>query len=411
MFDQTETETGFETVNGEHRSIYVIPAENIEKFETQVKKLSRRAEKLGFDPIIPFIFDRINKKVKGVTRRFYKVYFTAINPKIEGWKFVATLDHSSETGNIVRSVPNSGVEIPVRFRTAEPNCEHCKVRRYRRDTLIVCNDTTGEFTQVGSTCLADFLGHDAYKIARNAEFLSYADECARAAEQDLVGGDLRYICLESFLGHAAAACRIDGWVSGKAAYENPSLRATKMWAYLNMTAPKAEDRHPVTDADRALAAEALEWARGFSEKTNPSEYEFNVMVIAGSEVIEFRSIGIAASIVGVYLRHKGELAARTVRVKTVSEFVGKEGDKLDFGTCAVVGYTITESRYGATYLYTFKDEAGNKLKWFASKSQGIQQGDTVTLSGTVKKFDTYKDEKQTLITRCKVAKIALAQAA
>jgi hypothetical protein len=43
------------------------------------------------------------------------------------------------------------------------------------------------------------------------------------------------------------------------------------------------------------------------------------------------------------------------------------------------------------------------LTWFASKGV-LQEGDTVLLTGTVKKHDEYNGQKQTIMTRCKTEK-------
>lgn len=300
----------------EARTLFEIPAENMEKFEAEIAKLSRRSVKLGMDPITPFTFSHEDKELGGRMRRVYSVMLTAEAPRLNGWTFVARLDHANETGTIVRMVPNVGFELPVSFRHAATKCDHCNVNRYRRDTFVVSNDE-GEFKQVGSTCLADFLGHDPLKVAKRAEMLAYAYECSRGYEQ-FQGGDLRYMGLEEFLGYAAYACRVYGWVSGKAAFEDKSLVATKeraigmMCAGYDFDAALVEDV-TVTAEDRALAAEALAFAHTFADKEELNNYEHTVLVIANASMIEPRSAGVAAAIVGVFFANR----QRQQRAKSV----------------------------------------------------------------------------------------------
>ena len=91
----------------------------------------------------------------------------------------------------------------------------------------------------------------------------------------------------------------------------------------------------------------------------------------------------------------------------VSQYVGSVGDKLAI-TCKYVGSPHFERRsfsgYGTEtcYIHTFLDPAGNKLVWKTTSYISLDEGVTVTVSGTVKEHSEYKDEKQTSLIRCKV---------
>lgn len=295
----------------EDRTIFEIPAENLAKFEEQIAKLSKKSVKLIGETIMPLIFGYEEKQLSdGLMHRVYQVLLTAEVPKLNGWSFIARLDHSNETGTIVRMVPNCNVILPEQYRHAtNTTCDHCNVNRYRRDTFVVCNDETKEFKQIGSTCLKDFFGHDPVKIAKMAELLGYAYECGKAGEH-FVGGDLRYIELQSYLEHTAAMVRKHGWVSGGTAYKDNRLTATRQRASESMF----EQFTTITEDDRVMASEALEWASNLGSKEVLSDYEHNVLVIANATMIEPRSMGLAASIVGVYFKNKTANLPKTVEV-------------------------------------------------------------------------------------------------
>lgn len=303
----------------EARTIFEIPAENMEKFEAQIAKLSARSVKLGMDPITPFTFSHEEKQIANSTRthRVYSVMLTAEAPRLNGWTFVARLDHANETGTIIRMVPNTGVELPVAYRHAETRCDHCGVNRYRRDTFVVRNDETGAFKQVGSTCLVDFLGHDPLKIAKRAELLSYAYECSRGFER-FVGGDMRYISLEDFLQEAAYFCRTRGWVSRKTANET-GLVATKTRVLDTINGGLYCEATIITDEDRVLAAEALEAAQAITEPRN--DYEHNLSVIANATMIEPRSAGVAAAIVGVFFDRRRREQSKPTNIGSFEEVI------------------------------------------------------------------------------------------
>lgn len=94
--------------------------------------------------------------------------------------------------------------------------------------------------------------------------------------------------------------------------------------------------------------------------------------------------------------------------KKISQFVGEVGQKLT-ASVTYVGSPYFERKsfggYGTEtcYIHTFKDSAGNKIVWKTTSGLNLEEGATVTITGTVKEHSEYKDEKQTLILRCKVA--------
>ncbi len=104
--------------------------------------------------------------------------------------------------------------------------------------------------------------------------------------------------------------------------------------------------------------------------------------------------------------------------KAVSQYVGNVGDRI---TVTVklekrVAYEVPAfGGYGTQIkrIYIFADDAGNKIVWKTSgvlwhdpndwNKGGVQEGDTVTIKGTVKDHGEYNGEKQTEIQRVKIA--------
>lgn len=104
--------------------------------------------------------------------------------------------------------------------------------------------------------------------------------------------------------------------------------------------------------------------------------------------------------------------------KAISQHIGQVGERLRL--------TVTYERSGSwevrafsgfgtetMYTHTFKDADGNVLVWKTSRGLGWsledgrgwkvpEPGDTLNLVGTVKEHTEYKDEKQTVLTRCKI---------
>ena len=105
-----------------------------------------------------------------------------------------------------------------------------------------------------------------------------------------------------------------------------------------------------------------------------------------------------------YVNEKREQYAPEKPV-SVSTFIGKPGDKVALKVTLqhVFTYTTHFTYMGElAYIYKFKDEEGNLIIWKTSKSYKINDGWTGEITGTVKEHSEYNDEKQTVLTRCKL---------
>lgn len=100
--------------------------------------------------------------------------------------------------------------------------------------------------------------------------------------------------------------------------------------------------------------------------------------------------------------------------KARSQYVGNVGDKIEcectfaftarFETNAFCGYGTT-----TMYVNTFVDADGNKLVWKTGSkdlSTRYEKDTKCVVIGTIKEHSEYKDEKQTILTRCKVSSVA-----
>ena len=171
---------------------------------------------------------------------------------------------------------------------------------------------------------------------------------------------------------------------------------------------------PPTDADRETARKVIEWMNGLASKTGLSDYEHNLAVYGMSGLVTFRGRGIVASAIAAYDRTLVESKAREAQKASVH--VGAVGDTVDMHV-TILGEYASDGQYGRTYIYRLVDDNGNIFTWFASKrlekvgffdenryatgdAHLHDVGDSLWLTGKVKKHDTYRDVKQTVLTRC-----------
>ena len=366
-----------------------IPAAGFDWFKDQMTRIGKRAQKLTgermFLTVVGFHFEE-SKDSKFFNQKIMEVFVACPEPKLAGWEFVARIDHANEAGNIVRTTDVR--ELPEQYRTSEPVCDHCGHKRRRRDTFVVFNEAEG-FRQVGSSCLKDFLGHgDADKWAKLAELIASLGELKRMAwnkgeEDGSILADHRWIGTEMFLNLCAESILDRGWTSKKKSNETGrDSTADDVFARMHSQLPI------VSESARNLAIAARDWASEL--EGDLSDYEHNIKVVAVSEAIEPRSIGIAASIVGSYY-------ARMQPKGSASTFQGVKGQKLE------IEVTVDEVRQlEFSVLHKMRDGHGNCFTWFATKPALREHlGKVVKVRGTVKDHNDFKGNKSTILTRVK----------
>ena len=89
-----------------------------------------------------------------------------------------------------------------------------------------------------------------------------------------------------------------------------------------------------------------------------------------------------------------------------SEFYGIIGERIRKERATFVSQRYFENEWGGKFIYTFKI-GDNVFTWFTQSTlaDGIQPGDEVELSGTVKDHKEYNGVKQTVLSRCIVKEI------
>lgn len=83
-----------------------------------------------------------------------------------------------------------------------------------------------------------------------------------------------------------------------------------------------------------------------------------------------------------------------------SEYVGEIGERIEVSVI-VESKREFESLYGTQFCYGFRDENKNCYTWFTSTASktSFTVGEEVTIRGSVKSHDIYKNKKSTVLSR------------
>lgn len=328
-------------------------------------------------------------------------------PSYNGWTFLAAVDSvETEAGTafVLRTAPGvdeSGVD---RTGLEAGRCEHCgTVRANRRYTYLVRHES-GEIRQVGSTCIKDFTGWAGKPV-----FIS-VDELANDLNDFLggfAGGGAEYTP-ETVVAAAWAISRRYGWVPASAIGAQTSTRSLVSSYLYGTSRTDRELRQEVapeipaaTETAKTIIPALLEGLDG------GGDYVTNLKICLRATHVEHRHMGIVVSAVSAYERMTGEHARRQAEAeerankRAAAEYTGALGEKVTV-TGTVTRLVPIEGDYGTSMLVVV--EGGSTIaKMFTSAAWAwdVEQGDEVTLTGTVKAHEEYQGAKQTVLTRPK----------
>lgn len=383
---------------------FVIPAANKPMVEDYIVKLNKRAQKLSL-PEITLTWGKAfiqKQNINGGKVDVLVIPVDVVGPlsvSYEGYKFLATLQHLPTGENIIRTISDNDWIVPVEYHNSGSQCEHCQVKRYRKDTYVVVRESDGKTYQVGSSCIKDFLGgnspDDILKRATLAAEL--IDFMTNSSHGSIGHNDEGVFHIESFLAQTVACIRDYGWVS-KSDARNSGNKATVTWVLDNLNPPYGQTNLSViTDDDKDKARKAVEWVENISdEECEFSDYLHNIRAIARSGMVGFRTAGFVASIIVAYDK---ELAKR--QPKLISSHIGMVKMREEFDLTLKNIYS-GRSEWGAYTRYTFQDDRGNIFVWTSSVEQDLEINKKYQIRGTVKAHTEFKGVKQTEINRCEV---------
>lgn len=405
---------------------YSIPEENIEALEKKLTKIRNKCAKYGCD----FRYERVgwhfgerpvseNDPCGPFRKRKEIVKFIDIEVEgmaaVNGWRFAATLDFTDK-GNIIKGV--EGLEIPERYYTCVPWCEHCQTRRGRSSSFIVFNEETGEFKQVGRSCLRDFTG--GLSAEGVAQFESFFKECEEASERfDLGSFGKSYFEVKQFMVIAAEMIRLYGYAKRDPENLSTASRAEELYRVENgmrlgicreeIMAHYDEAKGRGFDSDCSesvkLAEIVIKW---ICENERDDNYFHNLKVACSLEYCDSGKLGLLVSAFPAYnreLEYEDERRAREAQeaeARAKSSWLGRVGDKVSFEVADFCVISSWETQWGTTAVYKFVDKEGHEATWKTTNWVNDRRIVGARISGKVKELKEYRGIKQTELTRCKL---------
>lgn len=385
---------------------FVILATNQSMVIEHIAKLNKRAQKLSL-PEITLTCGKAflqRRDIKGSQHDVLVIPVDVsgpLNVKYDGYTFLATLQHLPTGENIIRTISNNDWIVPPEYHNSGSQCQHCSVKRYRKDTYVVVRESDGKTYQVGSSCIKLFLGDNSpddilKRATLVAELLDFMNNSTHGGGIGINNEGIFHI--EVFLAQTVAVIRDYGWIS-KSDAKLSGKKSTAAWVHDNFDPPYDQGFKfsVITDSEKIKAHQAMEWVENISdEECERSDYYHNIRAIARSGMVGLRTMGFAASIINSYDRH-----LLKVQPRLISSYVGVVRMREEFDLTLKNIYS-GRSEYGDFFKYTFHDDRGNVIVWTTSTKQDLEMHHKYKIRGTVKSHEEYKQIKQTNINRCSI---------
>lgn len=375
---------------------FKIWEENMDKVERKLMALRKKCQNAG----VAFHYERKGEVFEAVTLEDGTteiVKFIVIDASggliRSGWEFVCNLQ-STPGGNIVKGYVNAA-DLPQEYLTAELRCDHCQYRRPRKYATIVRNADTGEYKMLGTACVKE------YTTGLSAELIAMFLSGYGTLEAGCVVGESTntYYSVSEALPTLVAVVNKYGFVSTSKAEDTGEV-PTK-WQILDYV-PFMQRNPKDISIDHGVVEEAEAIIHYYLNIEVTDAFSATMKSIFSCGYFDRHTLGYFCYAVTGYRKYMEDRKAQEEREsrKNLSTWIGEVGDKVctEVQSCRCVYSDV--GQFGDYFLYRFVDNSGNVLMWGTSK--GLMTDKVASISGTIKSLDTYRDEKQTVLTRCRV---------
>lgn len=328
------------------------------------------------------------------------------NYKIGNFDFIATCEWVPEQNENLIKKASEDVFVPSRYRTRKA-CDHCSTNRNRKSTIILRNRETQEFVQVGKGCLKEYTGVSMTRYAMFLSFFDKVEEYVEMCEQDKSVRIQRQYQVDDILEQTIEEVNRNGYVSRNLANETgkDSTAYTVcniLWGCKNMmTGELLHPRYKVSKKTKEDVEEIKNFYANYEDNTN-SDYVKNLQLLLKCKWVKANDIGLVVSAKGMYERLLNQQKEDQIKIK--SEFIGTEGGKITFIGKPICVYS-DYNNFGKFYIYKIvTDEGKHIFSWKTQKRLNTEK--EYQFNGTIRGFNTYRNEKQTVITKVREKELA-----
>lgn len=358
------------------RRRFRVDLDRVREVRLALAPLSLRAERLGLGSLDIAIESFDDHAILSIASAL---------PTLGDWQLVGRVHHRDGQTNLVMVLPGFEALDLSRFANAESTCEHCSVRRRRRQTFVLAR--RDEVMQVGTSCVAAFtMAPDVDAILRQGDYLIRAESAlTEVGAVDLDRPAPEAVPLETFaplevLARAASLIASDGWLSRTDAERREDSTADRVLHSYREGGQAITLRR----ADWARASACLTWARAHLD--GATRYQRNMATaLAPEEISEHEVAVVVAALPGYERSHP-----RAGRSRHVSD------EMIAPGLPVTVQY-VGRGKQEGTAIVTLRDQWGNRLTHFCAPGETPAVGTTHMVRATRIEHSTVSGERVTTL--------------
>lgn len=278
-------------------------------------------------------------------------------------------------------------------------CEHCRKNYSRNKVVVLIDNKTGAHKMVGTGCLKDYAG---YNIEQFARYFTALTEITLENKEpwilDSEFGNYKVVLdPKEYLAYCIQIVRKNGYT-----------KEAKCDAYEAMKKNK-----PLDEDNMAIAQEVIDF---FENYATDDPFESNTrLYVTGRLPITYEN-GMVAYAYVLYKKiiERLEKEAQRAAQRAISNYVGNVGDKITIiGRMEAISGFRTD--WGYTTIFKITDDNGNVYIWKTTTYPDVrdENGEIIKIderklriTATIKEHNEFRDEKQTVVTRCKVCGVA-----
>lgn len=286
--------------------------------------------------------------------------------------------------------PAAGVDAADLPEVTDHSCGHCRTNRRRKYVYLMQHATTGEYVQIGKTCMADFCSATATML-RLAESggvdVDDLDVSVRTSAPGVVRASARYRVRDIVRLALAISDFGRDYVPASAAEVSTgsSVRAALSVGGVDTSA--------VTSADVDAALADVAGVQG--------QYGDNLNTACSGETVPWEAVGLVASVAMVHRRAADQRNAPP----PARGYHGVVGEKVSGITATVTVLRDVQTSFGMARLLVLRTDDDTELSWFGRVPYEVggitlDTGQRVVVDrGRVRDHTTYGRDQRTELTR------------
>lgn len=374
---------------------------HFEYINKKIKSLNKKLIKADRNPIIV--------DIKNVQQEFTQhegnfIFNSNINfdisyekPELCDWELVAVLNNVKNE-NIIHMIGDVDITSEVAKYKMSNSCDHCNHNRKRIVTYIVRNIETGEYVQVGKSCLSNFIGTDAMilEIIASLNIGKFIKESQEKNPNPTKMHPPSKIDLEIFLSVCLVLIETKGY---KDRYTGNISTGIEAWERI-VSGNIDNEMMKKVEAKTGEAKNLISWALGF--RNSEKQYENAIATLANVRQVPYKYANLASSIYNAKKKvdNKAEFFKKVEEKKEQREAeeitknlvfdscMGEVNTNFDSKVIVEKKY-VTDSAYGEIVIFKFRTKENYLLTWITSSSKldMFNENEEYHITGKIKKYE------------------------